>query len=105
MKRSAAPKVDGFAKVTTFTGTWLGRAGKATDYLLKTSAVGPRVYVHRWTDTGETTISAITGDAWKKPEGFREFSKITLSGEQATDAAVEQQVRVARDALLQAIGA
>lgn len=76
----------------TFRGTWKDRAGESTDYLKTTSKIGPRVTVHRWTDTNEVVVRAITGGGWKGKKPFAEFAKIELSNPTETEleAAIEK---------------
>ncbi len=76
----------------TFRGTWKGRAGESTDYLKTSDKIGPRVVVHRWTDTNEVSVRAVTGDGWKGKKPFSEFAKVELKNPTGPelDAAIAQ---------------
>jgi len=68
-----------FRKVAKFKGTWLGRSGVSTDYLITSNPVGPRVVVHAWDDTGEVTVRGVDGDAYKNRRPFRETFSASFS--------------------------
>ena len=81
----------------TFRGTWKGRAGESTDYLKTSDKLGPRVIVHRWTDTNEVSVRAVTGDAFKGKKPFSEFAKVELKA--PTTPELEQAIAQCERAL------
>jgi hypothetical protein len=96
--------VDGFKKITKpFRGTWLGRAGESTDYLLTSKVTGPRVCVHRWADTGETTVSAVNGDAWRKRKDFRRYALVEIPGDLANTENLRAAIEHCRDRINKAL--
>lgn len=65
-----------------FGGTWTGpdgnaRKGTCQEYLKTTRPDGPRVVMHRWLDTNEVVVSAMTGNAFTKPAGFKKYFERT----------------------------
>lgn len=81
----------------TFRGTWLDRAGEQTEYLKTSSKLGPRVIVHRWTDTNGVDVRAVTGDAWQGKKPFAEFLQIDLKN--PTPAELEAAIAQCEKAL------
>ncbi len=84
----------------TFRGMWLDRAGESTEYLKTSSKLGPRVIVHRWTDTNEVDVRAVTGDGWRgtpTKNRFAEFAKVDLKN--PTPAELEAAIAQCEKAL------
>lgn len=83
-------------RTNTTRSTWKGRPGETYDLLATTRRTGPRVNVHRWLDTNAVEVRAISGDAFRDPSGFREYSNENLQDptpEQLAEA--EQRALVA----------
>lgn len=55
--------------------TWLGRHGQQA---MTSSKTGRRLIIHRWSDTGETELTDVEGDAWRSPDSFVQYSKTAL---------------------------
>lgn len=64
-------------RTNTRHSTWKGRPGSTYDLLVTTRALGPRVNVHRWTDTNTVEVRAIKGDGRDRAT-FCEYSNETL---------------------------
>jgi hypothetical protein len=71
-------------KKSVFKGTWCGRKGTSTSYLMTKSAIGKRVVVHVWDDTPKVAeVTAMSGSFWRGPAGkiFEKFSLVGYSEE------------------------
>jgi hypothetical protein len=75
--------------------TWLGQAGRLTEYQLESDPLGLRVAVRQWQEDGEhgrrgdAEVRLIRGDG--RSEGFEELSKVLLAGptEDETQIAID----------------
>lgn len=65
--------------------TWKGRPGRAA---VTSRGTGRRLVLHRWDDTGETTLREIKGDAWRRPADFVEYRSLDLGVTDSIEAAV-----------------
>jgi hypothetical protein len=67
--------IDGFNARPPFRGNWNGRPGISQDYLKTSSPTGPRVVVHRWTDSTAVEVRALVGDG-RDSHSFKELLKL-----------------------------
>lgn len=64
--------------------TWLGQRGRQVVHHLDSRPTGHRIIVHEWLEDGgqgkerEVTVRRVRGDAFRNPETFEEFSKVTF---------------------------
>lgn len=79
MKRAATVKP--FVKVTK--ATWTGRAGESAT---TSRGDGRRWVLHRWSDTGQTTLREIEGDG--RTERFTEHDAIVMGITSDVEAAM-----------------
>lgn len=87
--------------------TWLSQSGESASIgvqsLRLTQGTGRRINIHRWLEDGEqgrkgeVVIRGIKGDAWRKPEGFREYSHEVLMN--PTDDQIVEAIYRAQKAL------
>ena len=57
-------------------GTWMGRRGVDTTYFVSGGDLGLRVVEHRWDDEDTVSVRVVEGDAWRDPDGFREYLSV-----------------------------
>ena len=90
-KRSAlvANLVNPKQMARVFTGTWCGGHAEQTTHYANSNALGFRVTVHKWTESGVVEIRAIRGDG--RTPSFVKHAEVVMTN--PTQAEIDQVVR------------